>query len=271
MEQWRLPSAPETRAEPAARRPPRPEARRRWPASALVRNLERFARLGHDERGALSALTVRLTPYAARAEVVEQGSAPPRDVIIVSGYACRYKLRPGGDRQILQILMPGEICHAHAPLQANAPHAVGALTDVYAAKPPRDALTRLAERHAAIARALSWAALAERAMLLERIAAGGRPADSRLAHLLCELSVRMATLGLATAPRALPPLTQVQLAQALGLTTVHLNRLVQKLRREGLIALGGPGLAILDFERLQILGEFDAGYLRLGERVGTAA
>jgi CRP-like cAMP-binding protein len=248
--------------EPAVRRPPRRDTLRRWTANALVRNLERFVTLGHDERGALAGLTTRLVPYAPRAEVVEPGAAPPRDVIIVSGYACRYKLRPDGDRQILQILMPGEICHCHAHLHANGPHPVGALTEVYAAKPPRDALTRAAERHPAIARALSWAALAERSILLERIAAAGRPAESRLAHLLCELSVRMTTLGLAAAPRAVPPLSQVQLAQALGLTAVHLNRLVQKLRREGLIELAHRGLAILDFERLQTIGEFDAAYLR---------
>src|SRR4051812_8067136 len=93
-----LPAPSRFPPEPGLRRPR--EAHRRWPASPLVRSLERFARLGHDERGALSALTARFTPYAARAELVEPGAPPRRDVIIVSGYACRYKLRPGGERQI---------------------------------------------------------------------------------------------------------------------------------------------------------------------------
>jgi CRP-like cAMP-binding protein len=234
-------------------------------ASALVRNLERYAPLGHEERGALGALTNRLVPCAPRAEVIEAGAVPPRDVIIVSGYACRLKLRPGGERQILQILMPGDICNGGLEPQAGAPHAVGALTEVYVAKPPRGSLARLAERYETVAQALSCAALAERWILLEWIAAAGRPAESRLAHLLCELTVRMASLGLSAGGRAMPPLTQVELAQALGLTAVHLNRLVQKLRKDGLIDLANRGLAIVDFERLQAIGEFDGGYLRPGE------
>jgi CRP-like cAMP-binding protein len=254
--------APPAPRLPPMRRPPRGEGHRRWPASALVRNLERYAPFGHEERGALGALTGRLVPYAPRAEVIEAGVVPPRDVIIVSGYACRFKLRPGGERQILQILMPGDICHGAPQPQAGAPHAVGALTEVYVAKPPRGSLARLAERYETVARALSCATLAERSILLEWIAAAGRPAESRLAHLLCELTERMASLGLAAGGRAVPPLTQVELAQALGLTAVHLNRLVQKLRKDGLIELANRGLAILDFERLQSLGEFDAGYLR---------
>ena len=257
--------APPSRHE-ASRRPSRPEGQRRWPTGALVRNLERFAPLGHEERGALNALTGRLVPFPPRADLVEAVASPPRDVIVVCGYACRYKLRPGGERQILQVLMPGDICHGDELPQAGAPHAVGALTEVYLAKPPSGALARVAERHEAVARALAGAALVERTILLEWIAAAGRPAENRLAHLLCELAVRMTSLGLAQGGRAAPPLTQVELAQALGLTAVHLNRLVQKLRREGLVQQANRGLAILDFDRLQALGEFDAGYLRLGSR-----
>lgn len=248
--------------------PARPRARlesqRRWSTGVLVRNLERFAPLGHEARSALNALTGRLVPYPPRAELIEAGASPPRDVIVVSGYACRYKLRPGGERQILQVLMPGDICHGGDLPQAGAPHAVGALTEVYVAKPPSGSVARVADRHEAVARALAWAALVERTILLEWIAAAGRPAENRLAHLLCELAVRMTSLGLASGGRAAPPLTQVELAQALGLTAVHLNRLVQKLRREGLVQPANRGLAILDFERLQALGEFDAGYLRPG-------
>lgn len=244
------------------RRPSRSESRRRWPASALVRNLERFAALGQEERSALNGLTGRLVPYPPRSEVVEAGAAP-RDVIVVSGYACRYKLRPGGERQILQILMPGDICHGGDQPPAAAPHAVGALTEVYVARPPRGSIARLAERHESVARALAWAAFVERAILMEWIAGAGRPAESRLAHLLCELAVRMGSLGLAVGGRAAPPLTQVELAQALGLTAVHLNRLVQKLRRDGLVQQANRGLAIVDFDRLKALGEFDPGYLRL--------
>jgi len=253
--------APQALREPAPLRAARSEIRHRWPANALVRNLERYARFDHEEETALAALTSRLVPYAAGAEVVEPGSDPPRDVIIVSGYACRYKMRPGGERQILQFLMPGEICHGLAELPVSTPHAVSALTEVYVAKPPRDSLLRVAEHHPAIARSLAWAAFVERSILLEWIAASGRPAESRLAHLLCELSERMTALGLANAPGAAPPLTQVQLAQALGLTPVHVNRLVQKLRRQGLIELAHRGLAILDVERLRVIGEFDAAYL----------
>jgi CRP-like cAMP-binding protein len=245
------------------RPPSRTDSRRRWPPGALVRSLQRYAPLGAEERSALNALTSRLVRCPPRAEVIEAGGAPPRDVVVVCGYACRYKLRPSGERQILQILMPGDVCHGDAERDVGATHAVGALTDLYVARPPREALARIAERFPAVARALALAALAERAMLLEWIAAAGRPAESRLAHLLCELSVRMASLGLAAGRRAVPPLSQVALAQALGLTPVHLNRLVQKLRREGLIESANRGLAIVDFERLRALGEFDAGYLRL--------
>ncbi len=232
------------------------------PIGALIRKLDGYTVLGEEDRAALAGLAGHVRPVKRYAVLVEQECVADHALIVCSGFASRYKRRASGRRLILAYLIPGDHCDRGALYGYPLDHTIEALTPGLVAKVPRGHYLDMLERHPRIALAFQHAKLAEEATSREWMAnIGMRLGLERMAHLLCELLERHGSIGQVTDDQFDLPLTQVDLADALGLTSVHVNRVLQTLRRDGLIALRGRRLRILAPRRLRELAEFESGYL----------
>lgn len=244
-------------------RPPRRAAREEdGPISALSRKLDGFAPLAETDRAALAGLTRYVRSVERHTVLVEQEGVTDHALIVIAGFASRSKRRASGRRQILAYLIPGDLCDRGALHGYPLDHAIEALTHCRIAKVPRAAYFDLLGQHPRIALALQRAKLAEEATAREwMVNIGMRSGPERMAHLLCELLERLGSIGAVAAGQFDMPLTQMELADTLGLSTVHVNRVLQALRRDGLITLRNRRLQILAPRQLCELAEFEAGYL----------
>ncbi|SDN82416.1 cAMP-binding domain of CRP or a regulatory subunit of cAMP-dependent protein kinases [Methylobacterium phyllostachyos] len=232
------------------------------PVSALICRLDGFAPLTEPERAALLGLARYVRTVERHTILVEQDGVADHALIVFSGFASRYKRRASGRRQILAYLIPGDFCDRGALHGYPLDHTIEALTRCRIAKVPRAVYLELLGQHPGIALALQRAKLAEEATAHEWLAnIGMRSGPERMAHLLCELLERLGSIGQVVAGQFEMPLTQTDLAETLGLSSVHVNRVLQALRREGLIALRGRHVRILAPRQLRELAEFEAGYL----------
>jgi CRP-like cAMP-binding protein len=182
----------------------------------------------------------------------------------MEGFACRYRNLAGGRRQITAYLVPGDSYTLDADSESGTDHALMALTAVRSVLLTPAEVTALMQNSAAIAEGFRLMASIDEATLREwLINIGGRPALERIAHLFCELDWRLQAVGLVEHDRFEMPITQYDLADTAGLSSVHVNRTLQELRRQGLIALAGRSLTILDRPTLQAMADFQPRYLRL--------
>ena len=234
-------------------------------ANPLVRKLSHFAPLSASDRAVLDRLTGHEEHFPARADIVTEGMAPRSVFVVMEGVAVRYRLLPDGGRQVMTFLIPGDLCDYHVFLLRAMDHSIGTLTPVRIAPIPLDGLMDTFARRPRISAALWWSSMQEEAMLRERIVSlGRRDARGRIAYLLCELLWRHAAVGLADSGRFRLPLTQVELADTLGLTPVHVNKILKEFRARGLIAMEHKVLDVLDAEGLRAIAAFNKGYLQLG-------
>lgn len=223
------------------------------------------ATLEADDRAALLAL-----PFTERAMergqfIVREREQATHSCVMLSGFAVRNKLVATGDRQIVSIHMRGEFVDLQNSLLQIADHSVQMLTPGVVAMVPREAVVRLAEQRPRVALALWIDTLVDGAIFREWLAnIGRRDARTRVAHLLCEFFVRLRLAGLGEETHYELPMTQEQLADATGLTSVHINRTLRTLETEGLIERPNPrAIRIGDWEKLAAAGDFDATYLHL--------
>jgi len=178
--------------------------------------------------------------------------------------ACRFRLMPDGRRQILTILIPGDFFDLHGFLLKATDHSVAAIGPTRIAAIGREAVIEIIANHPRIGAALWWSAMQENAMLRERIVAlGRRSASGRVAYILCELVWRQRSIGMALDHVIRLPFTQTDLADMLGLTSVHTNRVLQRFRRDELITLEHRRLTLHDLERLQAISGLTKDYLQL--------
>jgi CRP-like cAMP-binding protein len=188
---------------------------------------------------------------------------------VISGFACRYKVLRNGSRQIVALLVPGDFCDLHVAILGTMDYSIATLSPCTIADLSRATVLDLTEQYPRIGRALWWATLVDEAVSREWLVnIGRREAPQRMAHLFCELLMRFQAVGLADGDSCPFPLTQVDLADALGLTPVHVNRTVQALRQAGLIVLQKRRLAIPDVDSLKMFCDFDPEYLHLVKRQG---
>ena len=182
--------------------------------------------------------------------------------LLLSGFAYRQKLVRHGARQIISIHIAGEFVDLQNCLLNVADHNVQSLNNAEAAMIPKKALLELADRHPGVGRAMWLDTLIDSSVFREWVVnVGRRDARTRIAHLLCELALRLEASGVGKDGSYEFPLTQEQLADATGLTPVHTNRVLQALRKDGLISLTSQSLTVLDWARLQSVGDFDERYL----------
>jgi CRP-like cAMP-binding protein len=162
----------------------------------------------------------------------------------------------------MAFLIPGDLCDVHITILDEMDHSIRALTPVTLRKFPADEIRNIMENHPRLARALFWSTLVDEAILREWLVnIGTRPAELRLAHIFCEMVLRTRMAGYAENDSIEFPLTQAELSESMGLTQVHTNRVLQKLRQEGLVKLEKKRLTILDWDRLKQFSQFDPIYL----------
>jgi CRP-like cAMP-binding protein len=167
---------------------------------------------------------------------------------------------------MLAFLLPGDVCDLNSFVLERTDHSILALTDVTVARLTPEAVEELTDGHPRLLRALWWAQLVDQAITREWVMnTGQRTALERTAHLLCELFWRLRAVGQTRGDTCELPITQIELGDTLGLSSVHVNRMLQELRREGLIVLRDRELVIADLELLQSAALFDPGYLHLRE------
>ena len=230
----------------------------------LIGRLEHAGLLSEPERQALHALTLRPRAVVARTDI-DAGGEPHSVQLILSGIACRYKIWSGGARRIISLILPGDLCDGHLPIPYTLGNMVGALTPCTVADIPRRAMADLIETYPQIARTLWWMTLVKLNVAQEWLASTSRDADKQLAHVFCELLVRLQARGLADENGFEFGLNQTDLADVIGISQVHINRVVQSLRSSGLIVWSHRRLTIPDVGRLKAFAEFDPGYLHFGE------
>jgi CRP-like cAMP-binding protein len=232
--------------------------------SILAKKLSRIFPLSADELAILDRAVAATKNLSAGEDLVRDGSQPTNCTLIMEGFACRYKVLPDGRRQITSFLIPGDICDLQSFILEKMDHSIGALDACKVGFIPHKLVREITEKYPRIARAFWKDTLIEASVFREWIVSlGRRPAYTRIAHVLCEIMVRLEAVGLTQNGSCRLPVTQVELSDALGLSVVHVNRTLQRLRADGLIALSGELLTVHDWERLKEAGDFDQYYLHL--------
>jgi len=231
-------------------------------SNPFIQKLEYAGDLSEAEREALQALTPNRRPVPARHDISTNDNAD-RVYLVMSGIAGRYKTLLQGGRRIVSFAVPGDLCRMHSSGPSTRDLRLGALTPCFIADIPRARLTELIETHPGIARAMRWLTLMELSRAREWLVNDSRPAEKRVAHHVCELLVCLQAVGIADENSFEFGLPQADLADAVAISQVHINRVLQVLRAKELIVTSKHLLTIPDVPRLKAFAEFDPGYLCL--------
>lgn len=233
--------------------------------NTLTRRIEAFTRLSQDDRAILDRIARRtIREVGARRDIIREGDSPRSVFLVLDGWACRYKTLPDGRRQIVSFFVPGDLCDLHIYVLKEMDHSIASITPLRVAEIAHDEFERVIADHPRLVQALWWDELVTMAIQREwTLNLGQRTAFERIAHLLCELYMRMHSVGQANGNSIPFPLTQVDLADATGLTAVHVNRTLQELRKGGLIELQSKTLTIPNMNALKDAAMFNDNYLHL--------
>lgn len=228
----------------------------------LARKLEQLARLEAPDHAAIGALPYRLENVQAGRHLIQEGTCPSDCCVLIKGYACRYKVTTAGARQIVSFHVPGDILDLQHLYLSKADHHVQAITPARIAWTPKSELRTLARERPQIAEAMWRDSLIDASIFREWVLnVGRRDARSRIAHMLCEFVVRCEAAGAFDGASFVIPLTQEQIADATGLTSIHVNRTLKALTEEGVLEGGLRAYRVADWHRLKQVGEFDHAYL----------
>jgi len=233
----------------------------------LVAKLTYRVNLSEEDRAAILALPFTVRPMERGQFLVRERDIATHSCVMLSGYCIRFKTTAMGERQIVAIHMKGEVVDLQNSLLKVADHSVQMLTSGKVAMIPRNAVIQLTLDKPTIAHAMWIDTLVDGSIFREWITnVGRRDARTRMAHLLCEFAVRLRVAGLGRDTHYELPMTQEQLADATGLTPVHVNRTIKGLEKDGLIERPNPrSICIGDWRKLAEVGEFDTNYLHLRE------
>ena len=222
--------------------------------------------LSEPERKALAGLPMHVARYEAHQDVVVEHDRPNRCFAVLSGLAATYKTTRDGRRQVVAYHVPGDVPDFQSLHLEVLDFSISAVTDLRIGFVAHDALRAMFDAHPRLGDVFWRTTLIEGALSREWMLTNGRRESyPRMAHLFCELMVRMEVVGLATGHSCPLALTQYELADALGISSVHVNRILKELRERGLITLSGGRLTIHDWTALARAGEFDPTYLHLKE------
>lgn len=220
--------------------------------------------LSQAERQALAEAMSSPRSLEAHADLAREGDRADSLFIITDGWACRYTTTREGGRQFPTLLVPGDVCNLDSLMFERLDYGVRTLTKATITVLSRERAAALVALHPGIGLAFTWLAMVENTTLSKWAQSlGRRSARERLAHLLCELSVRLVSERDSECSYGFP-LTQEHMADALGLTPVHINRTMRQLREEGLVEIEGRVMTFPNIAHLQHVGGFDQGYLHVG-------
>lgn len=229
---------------------------------ALSNKLRRHSPLSDESVAKLRSLAVSEHSFLRNEEIIPQGRYLEDIYIIDKGWACRSTLLVDGTLCILGFLLPGDNTDLNNALTPKTDHSIRAVTEVSAIRVKYHALKEVIGDSPSLARAFSIAKMAEeasqRALL---IGIAHHAAHVRVSHFLCELTYRMHGIIENAVKIRRIPLTQVELGSALGLSNVHINRVMRTFREQNLVAVGSGSVTVLDWEGLADIGQFDSDYL----------
>jgi CRP-like cAMP-binding protein len=230
--------------------------------SPLTRKLSAFVALSEGELAVLARLHQRRRSFVAGRDLVHQGQSKQAAYILSAGWVCSYKIQRDGTRQIVDFQIPGDFLGLRSVLLRTSDHSFEPIVDIQAAEVLTGDLLEALAQTPRLAAAILWAASRDEAMVVEYLVGiGRRDADARMAHFLLELGSRLALVGMGGKEGYGCPLTQYHLADALGLSAVHVNRVLRKLRESGLVTFQDGLVTFGDIDRLVDLAEFDPAYL----------
>lgn len=237
------------------------------PLRYLLRQLELHARLPAEDRQTVLDLPHRARKLDAGSYLVRDGDRPTNCTVLVSGYAMRQKVTGDGSRQILAVCIPGDAVDLQNMFLDVSDHSVQMLTQGRVADVPRGALQALVFSKPSIGTAIIEQSLVEASIFREWVVnVGRRDARARIAHILCEFAVRLEARGMSTDHGFELPMTQEQLADATGLTPVHVNRVLKSLETDGLINRRRRHIHFEDWRALQEAGDFSPRYLHISDQ-----
>jgi CRP-like cAMP-binding protein len=233
--------------------------------NALIRRLDEYTPLTGADRDELAHLCMQSTRLVqAKRDLIREGDAPRVIYVILDGWAAHYRTLANGRRQIVDFAIPGDLCDLNLFILDRMDHSISAITRLKVAEVRRELLHRVVTNFPNITTALWWAELVSKSIHREWIVnVGQRSASERVAHLFCEMFLRLESVGLTNGFSCDFPLTQNEIAETTGLTAVHVNRTIQELRRRGLIVLERQRLTVPDMLALQDASLFNPNYLHL--------
>jgi CRP-like cAMP-binding protein len=230
--------------------------------SPFARKLTAFVKLSEEDLAELSALHARRHVFPVGRDMIHQGQRDQSAYILSSGWVCSYKLLSNGARQIVDFQVPGDFLGLRSVLLRTADHNVEPITPAEASEVHVNQLLGSLERSPRLGTAILWAASRDEAMLVEHLVGmGRRNAAERMAHFLLELAARLKLVGLASEKGYACPLSQYLLADALGLSAVHVNRVLRELRENGIVTFQSGMVSFHDFNGLVSFADFDRTYL----------
>ncbi len=230
----------------------------------LIRNLGARDELDQLEISMLNRIVGRERTVSVGHDIVSQGSRPMQSTVLLDGIAARYRVLENGKRQITAIHVPGDFVDLHAFMLKTMDHGVVALSPCKVATATHKDLTTVTETNPHLSRVLWLSTVIDGAIHREWIVAMGRRSKkAHLAHLICELFTRLALVGLVKDDTFHLPLSQTEVADALGVSLVHLNKTLQSLRSDGVVQWADRRITVLQWDRLANIGEFDDTYLNL--------
>ncbi|OSQ30685.1 Crp/Fnr family transcriptional regulator [Thalassospira sp. MCCC 1A03138] len=234
----------------------------------VVKKLKSFIDLTDNEISVFSSLPHRLITLAAGREIVHEGQRAHNAFILVDGWVASYKLLPDGTRQIIDVQIPGDFLGLRSLLLRTSDHSFEAITDITIAEISAQNMISTFSKSPRLASAVLWAASRDEAMVVEHLVnIGRRSAIVRTAHFLLELGNRLNLIGVGTKHTYPCPLSQYLLADALGLSAIHINRVLRQLREQDLMTFQKGIVHFKNLEKLIALADFQVGYLDQDEPI----
>lgn len=234
------------------------------PLAPMVRKLDQWNPLLPEDRAAILDLPFTRRQLKANDHIVWQGDRPQHTCLLLSGFAFRNKVAGNGGRQIMSIHMKGDLVDLQNSMLGIADHNVQMLSAGEVALIPYEAVRDLAFRLPAVGMAMWYETLVEGSIFREWILnVGRRNALARIGHLLCEFAIRLETAELGNQTEYELPITQEQLADAVSLTPVHVNRMLMTLEEDGLISRTKRQITISDWHKLAKVADFEPQYLHI--------
>ena len=229
----------------------------------LLRKLVSHHEISLEEQQAVLSVLGPTIKLRRGTDIVPDGSVPEHTTVMLSGTACRYKILSGGTRHILSFQYPGDMTDLYSYVMKKLDHAVGALSDCTIAQITHEHIAALCEKYPNLQYSFWRDTMLDASISNTWILGGGRKTSERMANLLCEICVRLSSVGLASLDKVIPfNATQQDLADALGLSLVHTNKTLAALKKKRLVDyLAGGKLKILDWEGLKEAGHFELKYL----------